>query len=134
MDCADSIGDFLSVKGGFYFEQSQPDRFRYIALDASDIDDAPSEHLVSAADSHQPSARATMPRNEILPAVGAHPFQIGDRAFGPRNDQDIEAWRNARVAQVMNGDIRLSFEWLEIRVVGDARQMYHSNRQRLVHP
>ena len=73
-----------------------------------------------------------MPRNEILPACAAEPFQIGDSALCPRNDQNVEARRGARIAQIVDGDIRLAFERLEIRIVRDARQVYHSNSQWLV--
>src|SRR5260370_23566656 len=73
-----------------------------------------------------------MPHQEVLPARAAQPFQIGDGALRPGNDQDVKAWRDAWIAQVVNGDIRLVFKRFEIRIVRDARQMYHSNSQWLV--
>src|SRR5260370_16585443 len=85
MNCADSIGDFFRFKVGFYFQQSQPDRFGRIALDPVSVDDAPSKHLVASADSNNPSTCATMPHEEILPARAAHPFQIPHPALVPRH-------------------------------------------------
>src|ERR1700722_17330622 len=73
-----------------------------------------------------------MPRDEILPAGASEPFQIGDSALCPRDDEKINVRRDARIAQVMHGDIRLAFERFEIRIVRDAWEVYHSNSQWLV--
>src|ERR1700735_682058 len=132
VNCADSIRDLFGLKGRFYFEQTQPNRFRRIALDAVGIDDAPSKHLVASTDSPHPSACATMPHQKILPARAAQPFQIGDGALRPRNDQDVKTWRDAGIAQVVNGDICFALQRFEVRIVRYAREMYHSNRQWLV--
>ena len=103
-----------------------------VALDLVVVDDAPPKHLVASADSDYPSACATMPREEILPAGATQPFQIGDSALRPWNDQNVKARRDAGIAQVVHGDIRFAFERFEIRIVRDTRQMYHSNSQWLV--
>src|SRR5208283_6158994 len=110
MNRPDSIGDFLGLKGGFYFEQSQPNRFNRIALDPVGVDNAPPKHLVPSADSKHPSARAPVADDEVLPAGYAQPFQIGDSMLGPRNDQNVKAWRRFWIAQVMNSDIRFVLE------------------------
>src|ERR1700730_16429304 len=68
MNGADSIGDFFSLKAGLDVEQSQPDRFRCLALDALGVHDAPPKHLVASADSDCPTTCATMPQNEVIPA------------------------------------------------------------------
>src|ERR1700691_368255 len=132
MNGADSIRYFFRLKGVFNFEQTQSDCFRRVALDSGGVHDTAPKQLVAAADSKYPSARSTMPHEEILPSGSAHPFQIGDRSLGPGNNQQVEARRHARIAQVVHGNIRFAFERFEIRIVRDTREVYHSNRQWLV--
>jgi len=73
-----------------------------------------------------------VPDQQVLPAGCAQPFQIGDGVLGPWNDQNVKAWRHAWIAQVVNADIRFVLERFKIRIVGDTRQVYHSDSHWLV--
>ena len=99
-------------------------------LDALRIGNAPSQHLIAAADAEHAAAAAQV-RHEIdVPALPAQEIEIGTGRFRPRQDDQVRIARNGP-ARRQHGDPRPRFlhQRIEIVEIGDPRELETDHMQ-----
>src|SRR5688500_9517645 len=69
---------------GHGIEQAEAVDLAIAALDSIRVDDATPQHLQTAADPHQLSARVVVLEHALVEATLAQPAQVGSNIFGAR--------------------------------------------------
>ena len=113
--------DVFHIQFGFDAKETKAG-LRATFLCSEWIRNSTSEHLVASADAQNPTAAFHSVEEQFFEATVNEPSQIGNRVLGSGNNHEIRRASPVRLTHIFNSDTRDAFEWIEVRVIRNARQ------------
>src|SRR5215471_10657668 len=112
-------------------EQTESPNLPFRPLHTERVGDAAAQHLIAAAQPEDPSALAVMGDEIDVPSLAAQRFEISDRSFRSRqNDERSVARQRLPRLDKDKLDPRLGAQRVEIVEIGDARQYWDGDADR----
>ena len=127
-------GTFLFDKGCFDVQQAHARSNVGLAgavLFAVRIGNLLAQHLVTAADTEHYGTAVSMLQNSSLHTALAQPFQVAGGIFSTRNNNHIRLAQLAYTCYIAQGYTRNQLEYVEVCIVGHARNAYNCNINQL---